>query len=306
MHARRGQYRGVAEQPGLHHLPLRVYQDGPAARVADRGVQEEDHGRVPGTGRPRGLRAGPAGESGTGWQQRRRQPVAGAQRPPRRGSPRNGRWRPPQGRRLADEIDSEAAEHGMRVAGPRPLGGSRRRGEVMPCGPEARSVDWTLMRQTGSHLAAGTGWGARLWSGSRRGRGDGGHSRAASAVFSWASWAAMSAALAGVGACWSRPRSGISLMNRASSGTATANRMAQPNTWEMAEASDSSRPVRTGAGSRRSAAGSTRPPPLVSLAPAAPSRVVSSVVSWWLNTAPNRDTPNEPPIERKNVAALLD
>src|SRR6266508_1150033 len=41
MHARRGQYRGVAEQPGLHHLPLRVYQDGPAARVADRGVQKK-------------------------------------------------------------------------------------------------------------------------------------------------------------------------------------------------------------------------------------------------------------------------
>ena len=74
----------------------------------------------------------------------------------------------------------------------------------------------------------------------------------------------------------------------------------------MAEANDSSTPVRIGPGSRLSVAGSTRPLPLVSRVPTVPSRVDSSAVSWWLNTAPNRDTPKEPPIERKNVAELLD
>jgi hypothetical protein len=56
------------------------------------------------------------------------------------------------------------------------------------------------------------------------------YSSAAMAVFSRASCAATPSASAGVGALSSRPRSGISLMNTASRGTATANTIAQTNT----------------------------------------------------------------------------
>jgi hypothetical protein len=81
--------------------------------------------------------------------------------------------------------------------------------------------------------------------------------------------------------------------------TATANTIAQMKTWQIANAIDSRNPVRTGAGSCLSAAGSTRPPPLVSAVPVAPGRWASCAMSFWLKTAPKSETPKEPPMERK-------
>jgi hypothetical protein len=81
--------------------------------------------------------------------------------------------------------------------------------------------------------------------------------------------------------------------------TATANTIAQMKTWQIANAIDSRNPVRAGAGSCLSAAGSTRPPPLVSAVPVAPGRWASCAMSRWLKTAPKCEPPKEPPMERK-------
>ncbi len=82
--------------------------------------------------------------------------------------------------------------------------------------------------------------------------------------------------------------------------------MAQKNTLEMEEASDSRKPILTWAGSLASDAGSRWPePPFAICAACGPSFSVRLDVSWLLKIAPKSDTPNDPPMERKKVEALL-
>ncbi len=108
---------------------------------------------------------------------------------------------------------------------------------------------------------------------------------------------------AGTGAL---PRSATCLMKTAMTGTRTAMKTAQKNTWPVAVAMPCSSAARTLAGSWASFAwvSPAALPPLVSRRHSDAGRCLAmSPVRAWLKIAPNSETPNEPPIDRKNVAA---
>ena len=108
--------------------------------------------------------------------------------------------------------------------------------------------------------------------------------------------------------CGRAPRSGTLRMNAASTGTSTATNVDQKNTDEAAVAMPCSSADTSCAGMlfRAPAVSPARPPPEeIRPAAAGPSRLVRSSVNTWLKMAPASETPNEPPIDRKNVVALL-
>ena len=97
-------------------------------------------------------------------------------------------------------------------------------------------------------------------------------------------------------------RSGTSLMNQASTGTATVKTTAQKKTCEMASDRPPSTASRIGPVSFLSASRSIAPPSPPEPANAAPAAESARRLA---KIAPKRETPNEPPMDRKKVAAPL-